>query len=453
MQHKDGNSSATGAMTAAAPQPVWSRPWVWRILLTAGLLARIAVFGMSEMHDMAEYERWAVNTSEQGLRAAYEGIYFPVQYAALAGVLHLASALKLSFAAAFKLVNLGCEIGTLLLLISMLRRAGRSEAWSLVYWLNPYVIALFGLGYIDAQFTVLLLLSCGLVARAPFRGQMFAAGVPFALALFSKPQMLGICAGLLFIVGLWSLREALRLFASPERRRSARAWADLLSPWFFFVPSGVAFVALSFYIDRVHLARFAYSLLATQDILPCLTAHMPNAWYIPAYILRASAGDPIYSVEDTWKVLGVLSARHLGMAVTAGISAWLAWIAVFRRGGHVRSAVVYSCIVSGYLVPFVMTGAHENHAYLAMALMAMAVTGRSRALPWVWLALSALLAANVLGLYGPAAFRAAYAAPWRLAVALTVAPLHVTAALLGALRFRPAGPAGAVGETIALPGP
>ena len=240
---------------------------------------------------------------------------------------------------------------------------------------------------------------------------------------------------------------------APGLFEGARAWADLLPPWFFFVPSGVAFVALSFYIDRVHLARFAYSLLATQDILPCLTAHMPNVWYLPAYLLRASVNDPIYSVEDTWKVLGALSARHLGMAVTIGVSAWLTWIAVFRRDGRVRSAIVYCCIVSGYLVPFVMTGAHENHAYLAMALMAMAMTGRSRALPWVWLGLSALLAANVLGLYGPAAFRAAYAAPWRLAVALAVVPLHVAAALLGALRFRPAGPAGAAGETIALPGP
>lgn len=452
MQDIDGKSSAIGMESAAGPASAWSRPWVWWVLLAAGLLARIAVFGMTEMHDMAEYERWAVNTSEQGLRAAYEGIYFPVQYAALAGVLHLASALKLSFAAAFKLVNLGCEIGTLLLLIGVLRSAGRPAAWSLVYWLNPYVIALFGLGYIDAQFAVMLMLSCFLAARAPFRGQMLAAGIPFALALFSKPQMLGICAGLLFIVGLGSLRDALRLLASQDGRRSVRAWSGLLSPWFFFVPSGVFFIALSFYIDRVHLARFAYSMLGTQDILPCLTAHMPNAWYLPAWFLRASASDAIYSVEDTWKVLELLSARHLGMAVTIGVSAWLAWIAVFRRDGNVRSAVVYSCIVSGYLVPFVMTGAHENHAYLAMALMALAMTGRSRALPWVWLGLSALLAANVLGLYGPTALRAAYSAPWRLGVALAVVPLHVTAALLGAIRFRPAGPAGAVGATIALPG-
>lgn len=127
----------------------------------------------------------AGNVFERINHAHLKTIYPPVAQAAFA----LAYLMKPFDLTAWRLVCLVAEAATLLLLLALLRRTGRSPLWVALYWLNPLVIKeLVNAAHMEAIVTPLVLLAVWLaVASRPL-----AATAALGLAIGAKlwPVML-----------------------------------------------------------------------------------------------------------------------------------------------------------------------------------------------------------------------------------------------------------------------
>jgi alpha-1,6-mannosyltransferase len=142
-------------------------------------------------------------------------IYPPVAQGAFA----LAYALKPWSLTAWRLVLLACEMGTLALLLLLLRDAGRSELWAALYWWNPIAVKeLINSAHMEGIVTPLVLGAIWLSLKkwplAATAGLGLAIGAklwPAMLAplilrpLLGEPRRLALAvAVLLTLVALWA---------------------------------------------------------------------------------------------------------------------------------------------------------------------------------------------------------------------------------------------------------
>lgn len=354
------------------------------------------------VEDMVTYEKWGTWVGEHGLGEVYFGVYFPVQYQLFGLTWAIARDLGIEFVIACKAVNLLFDLGNLGLVILLLRHYGRNLWYALLYWAHPWFLTVFSLGYVDFQFAFFLLLALYLATAMREKHQLLRyhllVGTPIAVAFLMKPQAQGIVIAL-----------AAYAVAQVASRRTVRYFVTL-------APAVLLYVAYSIYFafagaPLLHLTK---TYLTVGNVMPCLTAHMLNAWYPLAYSLKDPA-KPIYDVSDAILITPLnVPARTIAVTVTlALILLFASWLA-FRRGKEVDYGRDLGAILAlaTTVVPFTMTSAHENHFFLgAVFLLLYAARTGDRWILNVWHAIVFLQFINIFILYetgGVAVFLAAH---------------------------------------------
>lgn len=244
-----------------------------------------------------------------------------------------------------------------------------SRAASLVagaYGLNPamlYDVAHFG------QTDSLLGLAAVGAAAALFQGRALLVGVLAAVLMLTKPQGWPLLPAIGAIFwrepGLGKLLRA--------KLGGVLATLGILGPWIIG--------------DRIHhLGRFLANLEAHDISNRVISADAHNLWWIPTLL----HGDWI---EDSTPLLGPVSYRTLALALALGWLALCAW-AAWRRSAD--PFLIAAATSFGFFM--LMVRAHENHAYLALALLAGSIAVRPRAPVWrvYWLGSVGLLLNLVL---------------------------------------------------------
>jgi hypothetical protein len=143
-----------------------------------GLIVRVAMLFYEGVSDMPAYYEWGRATRKIGLAQSFHGTYFPFQYQVFQVCWWATHKLHLSLFVGFKLANLGFDIGGFVLLTRILQRAGLPRSLALVYWLHPWFLLMSSLGYVDVQFSCVLLLTIYLLYRGQRFWDYFLAGLP-----------------------------------------------------------------------------------------------------------------------------------------------------------------------------------------------------------------------------------------------------------------------------------
>jgi hypothetical protein len=334
---------------------------------------------------MTVYAVWGQHTRDAGLAHAYMGIYFPLAYQLFAGEVAAASLLGVSAFSAMKAVNLLFDIGTFGLLVALLRQHHLNARYAFYYWLHPYFLAIFWLGYVDPFLSFCALLTLVLLRRLCSVTGALAAGVPLAAAVMFKPQGLTLVAmTALLVVGLIVVR---RRITNPVVRASA-----------LLVPTVLAFVAYSLYFKAngfslSFLERFSRETLKTFS--PGLTENMLNIWTPVAYHY-VEHGRPLYTVTGP----GVCHTIGDLLVVFAFVFAALVVCVAVRR--RQLSWLVLSVFTLGaLLLPVLGTRAHENHLFLGLTFAVVALAAMpNRAFAAAFNALLAVQFVNLGARYG-----------------------------------------------------
>lgn len=320
--------------------------FLFALLVILGLAIKIPAIFYMGMHDMKDYSNWGMDTYLKGLKAAYIGSYFPFQYQLFAVSAWMNTQFNLlpDFFIGIKAVNLFFDIGIFVILYKFLKKNSLEVKYALLYWLFPWFLNVFWLGYIDFQFCffILLFIYCYKV-NSPKILDYIVAGLSMALAFMMKPQVQFLYL-LLFIYSLVELYK---------KRTIIQFWV--------FIPSVLLFGCYGLVLGFKFLI-FTY--LNVSNIMPVLTAHMLNIWYPLAYLLK-EPGAPIWSVTDTF--LSIRGIPVLRMGVIAFILA-LSFALIYKLKNS-KQQILYLFTFGSTIVPFVMTSAHENHLFLSSILL------------------------------------------------------------------------------------
>jgi hypothetical protein len=366
----------------------WARPAIshatqlW-ILFAVGLLFRLAVLGVEGTNDMRAVLGWGDGVRQSGLVAEYHGIYFPFAYLIFAGVSWLRDLFGVSGFAVLKAVTLASDVGAFLCLVHLLRAWGLDRRYALIYWLHPFFLSAFELGYIDAHLAVCVLATLVLLLN-PTPLRTIAAGVPLGFGLLMKPQMIPI-VGMTIVFALLVMVLTRSLRPLPQLVRLILAPACLLVG-----------VSVYFALDGANISTVAFSYkpseLAHQSA--GLTGNMLNIWY-PVAALAREGSQPVYDVARP------AAANTVG--AISGIALLLAGAIVVARRHRALTTVALLELwaLTAAVVPLVLTHAHENHFFLAGTLGALIVARRGDARLTVLLcALLAVQFVNLFLLYG-----------------------------------------------------
>jgi hypothetical protein len=351
------------------------------------ILKRPMLFYMGP-DDMNFYNNWGKAALASGVAASYEGTYFPLQYQMFEWSAWIVAKSGATFVTVFKSSNLPFDIGSFCLLVLLLKRQGSNPLYALVYWLHPWFLAVFALGYIDFQFTFFVVLTILLLTRET-SGRYILAGIPLALAFVMKPQV-QILVFAAFLFGVFHY----------ARTRHARALGLMVFPILLFL-GYEAYFTMALFAERGPAAASVLpkSYLNIANVMPALTAQMTNIWYPVAYVTR-EAGQPIYEVSDRLRFLPQVPMRYLA----GGVVLILVSVLVFRveRGAQAvgdKFARIF-CFAS-LATPFLMTSGHENHLFLGSVLL---VLFMARRMPWSFTVAAQVLLVlqflNIYGLYG-----------------------------------------------------
>jgi hypothetical protein len=409
-----------------------------RVILLAGfavgLLLRVLMLPYKGTFDMDANAAWGRAVVHDGLAHAYAGGYFPLAYQVFGAVEWLASRLGVDAIPVYKAANLAFDVGTFWVLVALLRQSRGGPLFALLYWLHPWFLSVFSLGYVDSHFTFFVLLWLWLVRDATTAGQYFVAGIPLALAVMLKPQAVLPAASVLAY--LWFKR----------RDQTIGQTAYVLAPAVLVFAAYELYFAAALFpergIDALRLLPASY--VRIGSIQPVLTAHMPNIWYVVAYVLPG--GQDLWNVSSKMHLLPFVQARFFALVVTLAAITWYAHLLAGTRSSRPNgSPFFYLTAFTSLAVPMLMTSAHENHLFLATVLMiALLASGPGRmaaAAIHGTLILQCLNLELIYGLNSVAMnLRDAYTADVRLAVAMISVVLSGVIAwrLYAAVAARPA---------------
>jgi hypothetical protein len=363
------------------PQAFLRRPWPYASLLLLGLGIRFFLLPYMGTGDVDTILGWGREVSDVGLAHAYHGIHFPLEWQLSAGAVLASRELDISAVASLKAITLAFDVGAVVLL-GFLLRAWRSDGrYALIFWLHPYFLLLFCLGYVDAHLGFSILACLLILARWPGRLGFLAAGLPLAMAFVIKPQAIGLVETIPLLV-------LASILINPEHRR------ENLRPLLLLVAPFAVFAAYSFYFDQAGASfttvadTYSPSELARQS--ESLTANMTNIWYPVALALRDGA--PAYTVTEP-EILNSISQLVANLAL---IGAML----VLARARPVIGSreVLFAFLFAGLVIPMIVTHAHENHLYLGL-LLSIPVAAMHPDRSFIW-PLQGLLAAQFLNLFG-----------------------------------------------------
>lgn len=338
------------------------RKLFWTLFLI-GLAIRIWLTSLMGNADMYTYHEWGDNVLRNGLSGGYVGIYFPLQYQFFSFCSWVSSVTGIDWVIVYKLYNLVYEIGVFALLIKILDYSSSKNRWySLLYWLHPWFILNYSNGFIDSQFTFFLLLSM-YVLHVNFRSKYgyLIAGIPYAAVFLLKPQILMVTFSLFIYLFFVSIKE--------------KVWLKML----FFVPSIVLFgVYMLYFMAAKYQTGIIYSTLFLSksylkviDAMPCLTCSLPNIWYPYADYLSEGL-KPVYAVSSRI-VISSYGFTFETIALTLSILAVVLFcykMAKLKGGGEVEK-IQWLILFVSLFIPFVMTGAHINHPYVAIVFLLM----------------------------------------------------------------------------------
>jgi hypothetical protein len=359
----------------------------WRIAgFVGGLIIKYSMLFYLGVFDMKAYFEWGQGTLQTGLARYYHGTYFPLQYQIFAFCVWITERLGSDFVVVFKLSNLIFDTVAFFLLVSLLKRQGSNPAYALLYWLHPWFLSVFSLGYIDFQFASLVLLSIWFLREDTLKDYLLS-GIVLGLAFVMKPQsMILVIAATLFAICHF------------VRTRNARAMAMIAAPAVFFLGYELFFTISLYPLLGYKAPRVL--LLSYRDIakvFPCLTAQMTNIWYPIAYMLKPPAW-PIFAVSDQISLLPHLSIRTLAMTIVLSVIAFHVFRTERKVGMTLSERFIAIFGVASLTVPFLMTSAHENHLFLGTVFLVL-LLGKSHP-PIFKLACHLLLVIQFLNLYG-----------------------------------------------------
>jgi hypothetical protein len=359
----------------------------WRIAgFVAGLIIKCSMLFYLGVFDMKAYFEWGQGTLQTGLARYYHGTYFPLQYQIFAFSVWITERLGSDLVFVFKLTNLIFDTIAFFLLVSLLKRQGSNPAYALLYWLHPWFLSVFSLGYIDFQFAALVLLSIWFLREDTLKDYLLS-GIALGLAFVMKPQsMILMIAAMLF---------AICHFA---RTRNVRATAMVAAPAVFFLGYELFFTASLYPLLGYKAPRVL--LLSYRDIakvFPCLTAQMTNIWYPIAYMLKPASW-PIFAVSDQILLLPHLSIRTLAIGIVLTVIAFHVFRTERKAGMTLSDRFIAIFGIASLTVPFLMTSAHENHLFLGTIFLVLFL---AKSYPPVFkLACHLLLVIQFLNLYG-----------------------------------------------------
>jgi hypothetical protein len=350
----------------------------------AGFVIRYPMLFYMGVFDMDAYYDWGKDALEIGLPRSYHGIYFPFQYQLFEFCTWIVSRSGVEFFTVFKVSNLIFDLGSFVLLVLLLKRQRSNPAFALLYWLHPWFLSVFALGYCDFQFTFFVLLCTWFLRRDTARDYVFA-GIPLGVAFLMKPQ-----AQILMVV---TFLYALFCFI---RRRDARAFGMMAGPIFLFLGYEAYFVHSLPHFRHWAALVLPLSYLNITNIMPALTAQMTNIWSPIAYLIKRP-DEPILAISDQIQLLPYISAKYLA----AGTVLTLVGIHVWRIEREVelspsdKFATIFAFATMA--VPFLMTSAHENHLFLGTVFLVL-IGARSASLS-LQLAVQILLLVQFLNIY------------------------------------------------------
>jgi hypothetical protein len=361
-------------MKKAAQYLFWSA-------MIVGLIIRIFTISYNGVFDMATYNEWGMAAVSKGLNGAYNGTYFPFQYQIFEFNSWLATILDVDYYIVYKAVNLVFDCGNAFLLYLILRKTGASVFYVLLYWLHPWFINVFSLGYIDFQFTFFILATLLFTIKDNARDYL-KAGIFLGFAFLMKPQVQIVFLSFFIYAAVLYLKK-----------REMKALNMFVFPVILFVNYNIYFL-----VGGHHPLMLAHTYLDVANNMACLNANCLNAWFPVAYFLKAN-GEPIYSVSDRLSVAGIVSFRLI-----ATMSVLFLVFLFIRRSVNQKneasenySFYLIACFAS-LIVPFLMTSAHENHLFLASVLV-IPVLGKSKNI-LLHVAVQIVLLLCFLNLYG-----------------------------------------------------
>jgi hypothetical protein len=357
------------------------RPWLYGGLLLLGLGLRVFLIPYMGSHDMDTVLGWGRDVRDVGLPEAYTGIYFPIEWQLSALAVYGSGQLDMSAVSSAKTILLVFDVGAMAMLVALLRTWRLDERYSLLYWLHPYFLLFFALGFVDAHLGFGVLACLVILARWPGSAGFLVAGVPLALAFLMKPQAIAL-------VGAIPLLVAVTVTLNRSK------WRENLRPLLLLVGPALLFTGYSVYfaLGGADLTTVGHSYtpgeLSRQSA--SLTAQMTNFWYPVAMILR-DEGAPIYTVtQPTLDTVGTVAAA----AIVTGALVAMARIRAVIGAREVLFAFLFAAMT----IPMIAPHAHENHLYLGLLLSVVVAAARPD-LGLIW-PLQGLLLAQFLSILG-----------------------------------------------------
>jgi hypothetical protein len=314
-----------------------------------------------------------------GLNKAYQGIYFPFQYQIFEAGAFLSLKLNTDFYIIYKLINLLFDIGNLIVLYLIFKKINVSKYYLLIYWLHPWFLLMFSQGYVDFQFTFFILCFILFALKATDRNYLIA-GIFLGFAFLMKPQVQVIVLST-FIYSLYIYIKKREIKQFSMFIFSIILFIDY-SAYFLFT-TGNPFRLLRNYVD-------------IGSALP-LTANFLNVWFPVAYFLK-EPGSVIYSVNDDINFLNIEIRTLAIVSLLILIFLFIRRIHKYDNDDRINFNYFLLACFSTFIFPFIMTGAHENHLFLATVILIPVLAKAKNLL--VRVSIHILLILQFINLYG-----------------------------------------------------
>jgi hypothetical protein len=345
-----------------------------------GFLLRFASLSFMGIFDMELYNQWGMTTLSQGLHESYNGIYFPLQFQLFELCSWIAIKLNTEYFKVFKSMNLLFDCGNLFVLYLIIKKMGGSEFYLLIYWLHPWFLNMFSLGYVDFQFTFFILLSLYFMFKASGKSYI-VAGLFLGCAFLMKPQTEMIVISF-FIYCLFRFLK----------------YRDF-KPFFIFVFPSLLFAVYSFYFFATNTGpfRLADTYIEVSNVMPCLNANFLNGWFSVAYLLK-DAEAPIYSISDKMSIFHI-QIKYFAIITVFALIVYFLKNLLRNDSRNIGSFnfLIIACF-SSVVVPFIMTSAHENHLFLGSVLL-IPILNKSKSLI-IDISIHIILILQFINLYG-----------------------------------------------------
>lgn len=378
--------------------------------LIAGALIRIAILpiGVPAIDD--SWRAWSYHGATRGPwnlygprghTVSFGGVDVPVVYPPLAldefaivGRVHMALsggrfdndvALTKTIKGAIVLLD---GVLTALIFLVVRRAGGARSAWwaAMAYWLNPAVLMITTLGYVDVFVAIP---AAGALIAASY-GKPWMAGILFAAGVMTKPQGLLVAPAVALV--LWNAADGeARMKALREAAAAAAIAAALIA-------APVVAAGKTYYMLR------SVAVLAGHNMLSALAF---NVWWIVSYLFAVAAARAAglraallvqtdivthaYAMER-----GFPNPRAVALILLAAAVLW-ALKTAFRARDLGLQAALGAFVVVAYFTLSVQV--HENHFFLALPLLAIAAALRPAFAP-VFAALSVTFALNLYAIFG-----------------------------------------------------